>query len=113
MKKPLPFLLFCCMAITGLQAQTITWTGAEDENYSNPNNWDLARVPSAANDVIVPTGSIMTLNVAASVKSIKIKGVTIIMDQDLRSTNGPSFSVYTAVEFTLSFNIRNYILSEV
>ena len=85
MKKLLFFLLICCITISGLQAQTITWTGAVDENYSNPNNWNLAPEPTAANDVIIPTGSTMTINVAASVKSIKLESFsTIIRNQDLQ-----------------------------
>ncbi len=98
MKKLLFFLFFCCIAFTGLQAQTITWTGAVDVNYNNPNNWNPAQVPTAANDVIIPTGSTMTINVAASVKSIKVQGTsTVTINNNLQFTHTSSFSSNTTV----------------
>ncbi|QAA81106.1 BspA family leucine-rich repeat surface protein [Aequorivita sp. H23M31] len=98
MKKLLFFLLFCCLAISGLQAQTITWTGAVNDLYNNPNNWNPAQVPTAANDVIIPTGSTMTINVGASVKSIKVQGTsTVTINNNLQFTHASSFSSNTTV----------------
>ena len=101
MKKQLLFLLFCCLAISAVQAQTITWTGAADVNYSNPANWNPAQVPTAINDVIVPPGSTMTINVAASVKSIEVRGTsTITVANQLSFTNASSFSSNTTTIFS-------------
>src|SRR5690554_4064534 len=100
MKKSLFLLLFSCMSLFVMQAQTITWTGAVDVNYSNPANWNPVQVPTAANDVIIPTGSTMTINVAATVKSIEVQGTsTIIMNQSLSFTNASSFSSNTTVNW--------------
>jgi hypothetical protein len=42
--------------ITGtFNAITTTWTGAEDNNWHNPNNWDVM-VPAVYTDVIIPAG---------------------------------------------------------
>ncbi len=98
MKRLLLFsiLSICCLTIS---AQTITWTGAVDENYSNPNNWNLAHVPTADNDVIIPTGSTMTINVNASMKSIDVQGVSsvIINHEYFEFTNPSSFSTNSTV----------------
>ena len=106
MKKQLLFLLFYVFAFAALQAQTITWTGAVDVNYSNPNNWNPAQVPTATNDVVIPTGSTMTINVAASVKSIKVQGTsTITIANQLSFTNASSFSSNSTITFS-SGNLR-------
>lgn len=34
-----------------------TWTGAADNNYHNPANWDPNGVPTASDDVEIPSGT--------------------------------------------------------
>jgi len=98
MKKKLLILFLCFISFAGLQAQTITWTGAVNDLYNNPNNWNPAQVPTAANDVIIPTGSTMIINVAASVKSIKVQGTsTVTINNNLQFTHASSFSSNTTV----------------
>ena len=77
MKNLLFFLTILCISLSSLTAQTITWTGAGDgTNWSDVNNWDLVAVPTATNDVVIPTGFSVTLNVAGSVKSIDLQGTS-------------------------------------
>ncbi|MEM0589364.1 beta strand repeat-containing protein, partial [Aequorivita flava] len=78
MKNILLLLLFSFSICTNIQAQTITWTGAIDANYSNVNNWNPAQVPTAVNDVIIPTASNVDVNIDASVKSITIQGTAVV-----------------------------------
>jgi len=60
-------------------AQTNTWTGAgANANWNTALNWSLNALPTATNDVIIPTGSNVTINVAATVKSIVIQGSAVV-----------------------------------
>jgi hypothetical protein len=38
----------------GNPIQTDTWTGALDDNWFNPGNWDLGRIPDAITNVVIP-----------------------------------------------------------
>ena len=76
MKKVL-FLVLLCISIS-TTAQTITWLGTADVNFNNAANWSPAQVPTAVNDVVIPTASIMTVNVVASVLSIDIQGTAMV-----------------------------------
>src|SRR5690625_3502624 len=103
MKKQLFFLLLCCISLIGMQAQTITWTGAVNDLYNNANNWSPAQVPTATNDVIIPTGSTMIINASASVKSIEVQGTSsITIDQNLSFSDASSFSSNTTVNWNNS-----------
>ena len=73
MKKNLLSALLI-MASTFFYAQTITWTGNTDEFYSKATNWSPEQVPTATNDIVIPTGKTMSVNVEANVKSIKVNG---------------------------------------
>lgn len=47
---------FALLSIAAAQAQTSTWTGAVSTSYTAPNNWSPAAVPSAVDNVIIPSG---------------------------------------------------------
>lgn len=75
------FLLFVTLFAISfvLIGQTITWTGAGDgTNWSDHNNWDLTTIPTATNDVVIPDGSTLTINVAALAKSIEVQGASML-----------------------------------
>ena len=68
-------LLFLWIFVVVAPAQntpTITWTGAENANWSNPLNWSPARVPDATDHVAITSGSNVTLNVSASIASLQL-----------------------------------------
>ncbi len=61
MKKIAFLLLFICTHFS-LSAVTITWTGyVGDENWANPDNWDLRILPTANDLVIIPNGAGMVI----------------------------------------------------
>ncbi|MEZ4855247.1 MAG: T9SS type A sorting domain-containing protein [Gelidibacter sp.] len=99
MKRFLHLLLLLCLIGTTAIAQTSTWTGAGDgTNWSDAANWSLNAVPTASNDVIIPNGSDVNVNVSSFVKSIVVQGTsTLTMNQSLSFTDASSFSANTTV----------------
>ena len=72
--KRLLLLTLLCFSTAIAIAQT-TWTGAgANTNWNNTDNWDTNLVPTASDDVIIPTGFTVTLNVASTVKSFDVQG---------------------------------------
>ena len=69
------FLLLLCIAgIAG--AQTKTWTGeGKSQNWHDPKNWNPRKIPTQADDVVIPAdaGKILVKGVAIKVKSLTIK----------------------------------------
>ena len=91
MKRILLFLMLC-IGMTSF-AQT-TWTGAGSDTYwSNTANWNNNIIPSAADNVTIPTGFTVTINIAASVKSISVQGnSTMNINTNLSFLNASSFA---------------------
>ena len=74
--KRLLLCLFCLLSTITI-AQT-TWTGlGANTNWNNTDNWDTNLVPTASDDVIIPTGFIVTLNVIGDIKSLDIQGNSV------------------------------------
>jgi hypothetical protein len=72
--KRILLLLLLCLSGTIAMAQT-TWTGlGANTNWNNTDNWDTNAIPGATDDVIIPTGFTVTLNVIGTVKSIDVQG---------------------------------------
>jgi len=70
-------LLLSLLLSTIAMAQT-TWTGGgANTNWNNIDNWDTNMVPTASDDVIIPTGFTVTLNVPGNVNSIDVQGTSI------------------------------------
>lgn len=102
MKKLLFFLTILCASFSAIEAQTITWTGAGDgTNWSDGNNWDLPVLPSTSNDVIIPTGFIVTLDVASSIKSIDVQGTTTF---NINATLTFSENSFTGINTTVNWS---------
>lgn len=99
MKKLILLLLFIIVSTLAI-AQT-TWTGAGTDNYwSNTDNWNTNIVPTAADDVIIPTGFTVFQNLAGSIKSIVLQGNSVLeMGYDLIITNPSTFGVNTIVNW--------------
>lgn len=77
MKRFLLLALLCMTTTFGL-AQ-VTWIGTgSDNNWSTEENWSTLELPTSSDDVIIPTGFTVALNVSATIKSIDIQGNAII-----------------------------------
>lgn len=91
-------ILFSALSIFFLtiSAQTNTWISANG-NWSNSNKWSLNHVPNANEDVVIPAGSDVNLNMDGYTKSITTHGNAIFNIPDgagtkLSFTNASSFS---------------------
>src|SRR6185437_15205313 len=49
-----------------------TWTGATDNNWSNPGNWDSGKAPASADSVIIPNASPAILVDQATIANLQI-----------------------------------------
>ena len=98
MKRILLLLLLCLGLISFAQT---TWTGAGlNSNWNNTANWNTNLVPTASDDVTIPDGSYVIVNVSSFVKSIVVLGTsTITMNQSLSFKNTSSFSANTTVNW--------------
>jgi len=47
-------ILFTNQAVSQTNGKTVTWTGAEDNNWNNGKNWSPNGVPNPCNQVIIP-----------------------------------------------------------
>ena len=84
-------MMLICAAFTNVKAQTVTWIGGTG-NWNVPANWDLNFIPGSGNDVIIPTGSNVSINTAANVRSITVNGNAMInISAGLTFTNASTF----------------------
>jgi hypothetical protein len=77
MKKALLFF-WLLIAASSASSQTITWDGSASNLWNNPANWDLNMLPSSTNDIVIPSGSTVNLNVSATVQSIWVQGTSTL-----------------------------------
>lgn len=97
-KLLLIFLLLFCFGISS--AATITSSGTG--NWTSTTSWVGGVVPTANDDVIIATGSIITINSNVSAKSLTINGILIISgDHTLTTSGGNIFTVI--INGTLGF----------
>ncbi|MEZ6087435.1 MAG: hypothetical protein R3C05_05285 [Pirellulaceae bacterium] len=64
------------------QASTICWTGGASSDWNTASNWDLGRVPTATDDVLVdlsPSGA-MTLGSFITSLTFHVRNLTVIGD---------------------------------
>jgi len=93
--KAFQFLLLFLVLAASTHAQS-TWDGSLSADWSNPNNWTPAGVPSATDDVIIPAPIPSTLNpiiqsgTVASALSVTINGMAklIIVNGGSLTING-------------------------
>ncbi len=58
MKKRISLLIaFITLGLNFAFSDNLTWTGAEDNNWDNPNNWDGGRVPGVNDNVHIPSNT--------------------------------------------------------
>jgi len=97
MKRILFFMLLC----SSLGANT---------NWNNTDNWDTNIIPNASDDVIIPAGSTVTLNVPGNVRSIDIQGISVF-DMNTNFTFSEASSIGENVTFNWSSGTLNGITS--
>lgn len=71
-------LILACLSLAplGLQAATITWTGATDNLWSRGTNWSGGTLPGSGDDVVIPSvgnGNYPEISATRSVKSVTIR----------------------------------------
>lgn len=72
-KVSLPILLFCFNSLTVISA-TKTYVGPVGGNWGTAANWSLSGVPAATDDVIIPNGKSLIVNIAnAACKSLVLQ----------------------------------------
>lgn len=99
MKKKLVILF---MFIASFSAFSQTWTGAgTNTNWNNTVNWNNNLIPTATDDVIIHTGFTVTLNVNATIKSIKVEGnSTFNINNNLSFLNASTFASSVTVNWS-------------
>lgn len=76
MKTRLLCVLYLCFTIT-IYAQQNVWTGTIDDKWSNKDNWS-GEVPTPSDDVLIPSGFVVTLDTPANILSIEVQGNSIL-----------------------------------
>jgi hypothetical protein len=101
MKKNLLLLLLLLIGTIAV-AQT-TWTGGgADTNWNNTDNWSTNLVPTALDDVIIPTGFTVTLNVSGNVRSINVQGTSVFnINANLTFSEPSAFDTGTTVNWNV------------
>ena len=68
-------ILFLCVFVNVASAQTNIWDGSSSNNWNTAANWNQNHVPTSAEDVVIPNGFTVTVNVnAATCKSLSVSG---------------------------------------
>ncbi|HFA49544.1 MAG TPA: hypothetical protein ENJ95_11070 [Bacteroidetes bacterium] len=66
------------MAMFFFQANALcTWTGAVDDKWSEAGNWDCGHVPLMSDDVTIPDGSAITLDMSSTITKLTMMGGSI------------------------------------
>jgi len=76
-KNPVFIFIICFSLVVGLSnlnAANKTWIGASGGNWGTAGNWSPSGIPAAVDDVIIPTGYSVSVNVVASCASLTIQG---------------------------------------
>ena len=98
----LTVLLFLSFFISNAQT---TWTGfGANDNWNNIDNWSTFLVPTASDNVIIPTGFTVNINVAANVLSLQVQGnSTLNIGTNLTFTEASSFSAGTTINWNSGY----------
>ncbi|MEY8849341.1 T9SS type A sorting domain-containing protein [Psychroserpens sp. XS_ASV72] len=94
-------LLLLMLSSTIIMAQT-TWTGlGANTNWNNLDNWDTNMIPTASDDVIIPTGFTVTLNVQGNTNSFELQGNSVLeMANNLAFAADSNFGPNTTVNWS-------------
>ena len=95
MKSLIPFVVACFFYFTS-SAQTNTFTSTSNQNWTTVANWSLGVLPTSAHDVIISSGSTITINQNVSVKTLTVQNTaTVILSggQDVNLLNASTFAL--------------------
>lgn len=87
MKTKLLFGIVICLSMS-LNAQNV-WTGTEDDLWSNENNWS-GTVPTPSEDVLIPSGFVVTLDTPTDILSIEVQGNSVLNVTETLMIQNPS-----------------------
>ncbi len=97
MKTKLLLGIVICLSIS-LNAQNV-WTGTEDDLWSNENNWS-GSVPTTSDDVLIPTGFVVTLDTPTDILSIEVEGNSVLnVTETLKIQNPSEFEMNVVVNW--------------
>ncbi len=82
-------LILCLLSITNGIAQLNVWTGSVDDLWSNEDNW-TGTVPAPSDDVLIPSGFVVTLDTPADILSIEVQGNSILNVTETLIIQNPS-----------------------
>ncbi|MTE27153.1 T9SS type A sorting domain-containing protein [Winogradskyella ouciana] len=98
MKTKLLFTILFFTFIT-LNSQNI-WTGNVDDLWSNADNWS-GNVPDSSEDVLIPSGFVVTLDTPANILSLEVQGnSTLNVTQGLTIQNPSEFGDNVVVNWS-------------
>ncbi|WP_431133298.1 T9SS type A sorting domain-containing protein [Psychroserpens mesophilus] len=95
-------LLMLLSLTTAIAMAQTTWTGlGTNTNWNNTDNWDTNLVPTASDDVIIPTGFTVTLNSVGTVKSIDVQGNAVFdIDNSFTFAEPSTFGSNTTINWS-------------
>ena len=72
MKHTVLYLLLFLSSV--VKAQTITWTGATDNDWHKGCNWSSSTIPTCLQDVVIPTAKTVDVSGIAHCKTLVLQG---------------------------------------
>jgi hypothetical protein len=67
----------CAVTVTAYGGEPFVWTGAFDDDWHNPLNWNLHAVPVAGSEAVIGTGSVLLTNATPDLASFTMSGGTL------------------------------------
>lgn len=96
-KQLLVFILF--ISSLGFGQQNV-WVGTVDDKWSNKDNWS-GEVPSASEDILIPSGFTVTIDTPADILSIEVQGNSVLnITRVLRIANPSEFEDNVVVNWS-------------
>ena len=112
MKKILLFVVIILLSSLVVTAQTTKTAASGANNWSNAATWTPNGVPDSVDDVIIPSGSVITLDQSDSVRSIDLQSGGFIFVNNAFTVSGASSTNSTiagdmTVSATLTISASN------
>jgi hypothetical protein len=100
MIKNLLFSFFLVLVQFGISAQTTNTYTRSNGDWNTASNWSLNLVPSAAHDVVIPSGITVNISGNSFAKTVSISGILTIND-GMRLTVYNDFTVNSTGSFKM------------